>query len=103
MVSGLWQYKQEKLHPCRKMAVRFPGPSTELNWMILLTSASKSAYPSIQRFAVCGSAQTQAGSVLAHILPGSKLFHLGTLDQITGHPNHVAVAAVERQIADIQL
>ena len=38
-VSGLWQYLQLILQPCRKIAVRLPGPSTLLKGMILLISA----------------------------------------------------------------
>ena len=38
-VSGLWQYLQLKLQPCKKTAVRFPGPSTALKGIIRLTGA----------------------------------------------------------------
>jgi hypothetical protein len=40
IVSGLWQYKQLKLHPWKNITVRFPGPSTELNGNILFITAS---------------------------------------------------------------
>ena len=39
IVSGLWQYRQFWLQPCRNTAVRLPGPSTQLKGMILLTGA----------------------------------------------------------------
>ena len=45
LVSGLWQYLQSRLQACKKIAVRFPGPSTELKGIILFTGTFISARP----------------------------------------------------------
>ena len=50
LVSGLWQYLQFILQPCRNTAVLLPGPSTLLKGIILFTTTSMLILPYVPEY-----------------------------------------------------